>query len=165
MGLGLSTGRLLLRTLTGGDAEFILRLVNSSGWLTFIGDRHVADDAGAHAYIAKILGNKDVEYFVVTLRETRAPIGIITLIQREYLPHRDIGFAFLPEFEGKGYAREAAAAVLAKLVEQGMDARILATTMPTNRRSITLLEGLGLRLEQTFIHDGEPLELFGLDLT
>ena len=37
----LKTERLQLRQFTLDDSEFIIRLLNSEGWLKFIGDRNV----------------------------------------------------------------------------------------------------------------------------
>ena len=44
-----TTDRLLLDSLTPDDTEFILELVNTAGWLRFIGDRNIrtVDDARA----------------------------------------------------------------------------------------------------------------------
>ena len=36
-----STERLSLERLSDNDADFILELVNTAGWLKFIGDRNV----------------------------------------------------------------------------------------------------------------------------
>ena len=43
----ISTERLLLDLLTLEDHEFIMQLVNSKGWIQFIGDRnvHTKEDA------------------------------------------------------------------------------------------------------------------------
>ena len=51
--------------------------------------------------------------YLTSLKEDGTPIGICGLIKRETLEDVDIGFAFLPAFWGRGYAFEAAAAVLA----------------------------------------------------
>ena len=164
MDLGISTSRLRLRGLSEADAAFIFELVNSPGWLRYIGDRQVVDLERASAYISKILGSSHVLYIAVETIENGVPIGIITLIKREYLEHRDIGFAFLPEFEGCGYAVEAAQAVLNQVVKMESDSRVLATTLPENIRSIKLLERLGLQFEKSIHVGGEELSVFVVEL-
>ena len=57
-------------------------------------------------------------------------------------------FAFLPAFRGKGYAREAALAVLAEAREGFGIGRVLAITSLDNERSMRLLEGIGFRFER-----------------
>jgi RimJ/RimL family protein N-acetyltransferase len=74
----------------------------------------------------------------------------------------DIGFAFLPEFRNKGYAFEAARAVMeyGKTV-LGVD-RIVAITTVDNKSSARLLEKLGLRFEKMvrLSNDGDEVRLF-----
>jgi RimJ/RimL family protein N-acetyltransferase len=52
------------------------------------------------------------------------------------------------DYTKKGYAQEAARAVLQELVKNGDHEQILATTIPDNVASIQLLEKLGLTLER-----------------
>lgn len=148
----LETERLILRRLTGADAEFILELVNDPSWLQFIGDKGVRTLADASDYILQgpvaMYNRLGFGLYLTELKESGAPIGICGLIKRESLKDVDIGFAFLPGYRDKGYAYESAAAVLAygKSV-LGLE-RIVAITSPANQRSIKLLEKIGLRFEQ-----------------
>ena len=48
----IETTRLVLREFTTDDAEFILELLNSPGWLQFIGDRGVRTTDDARNYIS-----------------------------------------------------------------------------------------------------------------
>ena len=114
-----TTKRLLLDPLSINDKDFILELVNTDGWKSFIGNRNINSQSVAAAYIQKIIENPDTNYWTVKIKETKIPIGIITFIKRDYLEHHDIGFAFLPEYFNKGYAFEAANAVLKYLLKTG----------------------------------------------
>ena len=51
----LMTDRLFIRPLTITDDNFILELVNTEGWLKFIGNRNVTSPLEAGAYIQRIL--------------------------------------------------------------------------------------------------------------
>ena len=51
MNILLYTSRLLLRELNENDAPFILELLNTEGWLRYIGDRHIHTIADAVKYI------------------------------------------------------------------------------------------------------------------
>lgn len=143
--------RLSLREVDDGDADFIVELLNTPGFLRYIGDRGVRDHAGALRYIAEgpraSYARHGFGLYLVELRATATPIGLCGLLRRETLDAPDIGFAFLPAYEGGGYAHEAAAAVL----QYGRDAlglaRIVAIVQTGNARSIRLLERLGLRYE------------------
>ena len=167
-GGGLETERLRLRRLDSGDAEFILRLVNDPEWLRYIGDRGVRSLADAERYIASgpaaMYERFGFGLLAVERKADSAPIGICGLLRREVLPDADIGFAFLPEFRGLGYAIESAAAVLAWARDVLGFPRLIAITAPDNRRSRALLEKIGLTFERTLRMPGEreDVAVFGV---
>ncbi len=107
----ITSERLLIRQLNIHDDKFIFELVNTEGWLKFIGNKHIGLPDGAKAYIQKILANENIFYWVVQSRIHEENMGLITFIKRDYLEHHDIGFAFLPRFSKNGYAYEATMAV------------------------------------------------------
>ena len=149
----LDTARLHLRQVGVDDAAFILRLLNEPSWLRFIGDKGVRTIDDAVRYIndgpIAMYARTGFGLYLVVLQESGAPIGLCGLIRREGLEDVDIGFAFLPEFHGRGYAREAADAVMALGRKIFGLTRIVAITSPDNHDSIRLIERLGLRLERT----------------
>lgn len=156
----ITTKRLFLDALAIEDHDFIHELVNSEGWLRFIGDRNIHSSEDAIAYIKKINSTPNLYYRVVRLKETNTPVGIITFIKRSYLDHFDIGFAFLPEYSGKGYAYEAAKEVLSVVGLQPDHSIVLATTMPANVNSIKLLTRLGLRFEKEIEVSNDKLHVY-----
>jgi len=154
------TDRLQLYPLTVQDAAFIFELVNTPEWIKFIGQRNVNSLEDANKYIQKILDSANISYKVIRLKEICTPVGIITLIKRDYLDAYDIGFAMLPQYAGKGYAYEAAKMVLDTELASGSHDKITAITVSTNERSIKLLEKLGLRFEKQIEDAGEELLVF-----
>lgn len=156
----MNTARLLIKPLRIDDAPFILELVNTKGWLEFIGDRNVHSEADALGYIQRILANTVIKYWVVRLKTDHTPVGLITFIKRDYLDHPDIGFAFLPAYAKLGYAYEASKAVLFKILKDGKHRQIMATTIPSNKKSIGLLHKLGLRFEKEITADGHLLHVY-----
>ena len=104
--------------------------------------------------------------YAVELKDGGAPIGMCGLIKRDYLDAVDIGFALLPEYWGKGYAYESAAAVMAYATGTLGLKRVVAITSSDNHSSARLLEKLGLRFERmmTFPDSGEDLQLFAVDV-
>lgn len=156
------TERLALRPLVLTDTAFIIALLNSPGWIAYIGERNIRTTDDAVAYINKINSNTAIRYWVVCRKTDAAAIGLITCIKRDYLDHPDIGFAFLPEVAGNGFAYEAAAVVLNFLLHKTTYSTILATTVPENGRSMRLLEKLGLQYERDIINEGETLRVFAI---
>lgn len=154
----ISTDRLFIRPLAEPDTGFIFDLLNTERWIRFIGNRNIHSEGDALAYIRKINENPDTSFYTVTLKETNIPVGLITLIRRDYLDFRDIGFAFLPAYSGKGYAYEAAKAVLDSQAENAET--LLAITLPDNKASIRLIEKLGLKFERVIERETESLYLY-----
>jgi ribosomal-protein-alanine N-acetyltransferase len=150
--LAIETSRLKLRWLDLTDADFIYRLVNDPHWLRFIGDKQVDDLDGARGYIEAgpraMYRQFGFGLNRVALKDSDTAIGICGLLQRESLPHPDLGFAFLPEYRGQGYAREAADAILqhAYLILRRM--QVAAIVNPDNLSSIKLLDKLGFRIDK-----------------
>src|SRR5678815_2385373 len=144
----LQTHRLQLRQFNVDDWEFIIRLLNSDGWLKYIGDRNVKTKEQAENYLKKgPLKNYEQNGFGLSMVETRngKPVGMCGLIKRDYLEHPDIGFALLPEYSSMGYGFEIASALLVHARNDLSMTTILAITVPNNVKSIGLLEKMGLR--------------------
>ncbi|HEV7230047.1 MAG TPA: GNAT family N-acetyltransferase [Bacteroidia bacterium] len=160
----LETERLQLNPLDISDAAFISELVNTKGWIRFIGERNVRTPEEAQAYVQKLMSNPAIHYKVVRLKETKSPLGIITFIKREYLDHPDIGFAFLPSHNKQGYAYEASQALLLEISKNTSYTQILATTVPENTSSIRLLEKLGLKFSNAITADGTGLHVYSASL-
>lgn len=165
----LETPRLTLRRLTRDDAPFILRLLNEKSWLRYIGDRGVRNESDAKRYIeegpVRMYSRYGLGLQLAALKESGVPIGLCGLIKRDTLPDVDLGFALLPEYWGKGYAREAAEASLNEGWERHGLRRVVAVTSRDNGPSIRLLEKLGFRLEGVtrLGKDPEPLNLFAIE--
>jgi RimJ/RimL family protein N-acetyltransferase len=155
-----TTERLFLRNLKADDNAFIFELLNTPGWIKFIGDRNIKTSEDADKYIQKITGNPDINYRVVTLQQDKTAIGLVTLIKRNYLDHPDIGFAFLPAYNRQGYAFEATNTVLYDLLKKSAYSTVLATTIPENNASIHLLKNLGFSFSKEITNEGEQLHVF-----
>ncbi len=143
----LDTNRLLLREFTLEDTLFIVQLLNTPGWLQFIGDRNVKNEAQAIAYLENgpLKSYRDNGYglYAVIRKQDNLCIGMCGILRRDTLEYPDIGFAFLPEYMGKGYAFEAASVTL-EYAQQLQLPTICAITHPANNASIKLLEKIGL---------------------
>lgn len=147
MRISFETDRLTVAPLSPEHTDFMFALLNSSGWIANIGDRNIQTREDAAAYIEKINDNPNYAYLTFSLKEESTPIGLVTLIKREYLDDCDIGFALLPEHQRKGYSYEASRKYLDLIIASGTYNRIAAITIPQNVASIKLIEKLGLAYE------------------
>jgi RimJ/RimL family protein N-acetyltransferase len=159
----LETDRLTLREFTIDDAEFIMKLLNSPGWLKYVGTRNIKTQQDAVSYINDKMISGYVKngfgFYAVVIKEDNTCIGMCGLTKRENLDDADIGFALLPEYEGKGYAFESAAAVMDYARNVLKLGKISAITVAPNKNSIRLLEKIGLVFEKTLKLSDDPEEL------
>lgn len=168
-----TTARLSLDWLTPDDADFIVKLVNDPQWLAFIGDKAVRTRADAHTYLnagpLDMYDRLGYGLYRVSLRahepQADEPIGVCGLVRRDALDGPDLGFAFLPAGRGRGYALEAAQAVVAQAFGPLALPRILAITLAHNQRSCRLLERLGMTVRGAVRvpADGPDKLLYSLD--
>jgi [ribosomal protein S5]-alanine N-acetyltransferase len=162
----LDTQRLTLRRLSYDDAEFILRLLNDPDFIRFIGDKGVRtlEDARGYLRTGPLASYERFGFglFRVDLKESGEPIGMCGLLKREVLADVDIGFAYLPEHRAKGYAFEAASAVVSHAYRTYGLTRLAGVTKPDNIGSMRVLEKLGLRRVGTvrIAEDGPEDNLF-----
>src|SRR5437868_3605288 len=92
----LETERLVVREMTEDDADFVFALLNSPGFLKYIGDRGLrsVDDARTFIETRYRQSYRDNGYglYTVELRSDATPIGICGFVRRDTLPGPDLGF-------------------------------------------------------------------------
>jgi RimJ/RimL family protein N-acetyltransferase len=166
----LETERLNLRRLDEGDAAFILELLNDPSFLQNIGDRGVRTVEDAVRYILEgpvdSYARHGFGFWLVELKDAQTPAGICGLVKRDALPGVDIGYAFLPRFWSRGYAYEAAAAVMSYAAGALGLRRVLAIVNPDNANSIRVLEKIGLKFDRLvrLSEDAPEIMLFAADV-
>ena len=164
MDVALTSERLSLNLLKSTDAEFIFELVNTPEWIRFIGDRKVNSKVKADFFAQSVMNNPNVDYWVVRLKDGEVPVGIVSLVKRDYLDFHDVGFAFLPKHTKKGFAFEASYILLRHLAQRNSFPTILATTIRDNSKSIALLEKLGFRFDKQIENDGDELFIYAASM-
>ena len=110
------TERLTLRRLALDDADLMLAVWNDPAFVRHVGDRGIRtiDDAQDAMREGVLRLYQDFGYgpFKITLKGSEDAIGICGLFRRDGLDEPDIGYATLPAHCGRGYAYEAACAVI-----------------------------------------------------
>ncbi len=157
------TERLIIKPTNTEDAKFIFEIMNTPKYHKYIGDRNIKSLEDAENYIKNrmLLQYEKVGFgnFTIILKSDDSKIGFCGIYLRDGLDIPDIGFAFFEEFEGKGYAFEAASELkkLAK-TEFGLQ-KLSGITVEYNHSSRKLLEKLGLKFQKKFFMEGDPEEL------
>ncbi len=163
----LDTGRLVLRRFTLDDAPGFLPLVSLPDIVRYTGDSpHDSLDSARQALIDRPLHDY-VRYgfgrMACIEKSSGRLVGFCGLKYMDDLGEVDIGYRFLPDCWGKGYATESARAIMDLELPQWGIARVIGLVHPDNAGSARVLEKLGLRYERDLAPEGgePPIRLFG----
>lgn len=153
----LESERLTLRRFVESDAEVFFTLNSDPEIVRYTGRRALSCREEALRVLASDEFRADEKRglgrFACVEKASGHVIGSVGLKVFPELDCVDIGFRFLVEAWGKGYAREAAALLVKYGHEILQLERIVATTFPDNVASISVLERLGFTfLERLRLH-------------
>lgn len=152
----LRTDRLLLRPFTRGDVDAVYEYRRREDVARYLFDVALSREECALA-IQQRIGQTALEQeddkiiLAVELPQTGALVGEITLILRSVDARQgEIGWIFNPDYQGNGYATEAASALLDLAFGPGDMHRVMARCDVRNDPSWRLMERLGMRREAHF---------------
>lgn len=153
----LETPRCLLREMDEDDAEAVFRLNLHPDVFIFTTDPPFKNVEEATIFIRNYdeYRKHGMGRWAVDLKSTGAFIGWCGL---RYLPEEketDIGYRFLPEYWGQGFATETAYRCIGYGFEMGLT-RIVARVHKKNQRSIRVSEKLNMVYEKDLLYDGVP---------
>lgn len=166
----LETERLRLRKMTLDDAGLMLAVWNDPAFVRYVGDRGIRTTEDAQDAMQKgalhLYDTYGYGPYRIALKDGDTPIGICGLFRRDGLDEPDIGYSTLPDFCGKGYAFEAATAVVAYAHAELTLERLIAIISPGNEASLSLIRKLGFEFERmhTMPNDDDEICIFGKSL-
>lgn len=143
----LETNRLMLRPFCDEDATGMLEYLSNPRVNCFLADR-ISSLEEALAIVKK--RKEDHSYVAVCLKESGQIIGELFHLKEDPDTY-SIGWNFNEAYEGKGYARESAVALLFYLFVEKAARRLYAYVEDDNVRSQALCERLGMRREGLFL--------------
>jgi len=162
------TERLRITPTTEIDASLIYELMNTPKWIQYIGDRNIHSIDDAKVYIQKKmlpqLERLGYSNYTVIRKLDEEKIGTCGLYDRDGLEGIDIGFAFLPQFENKGYAFESVNKLLEVAIHEFKITKLSAITIKENFGSQKLLTKIGMTFKEyiKIPNDDEELMLYTL---
>ncbi len=166
----IETERLLLKLVSVDDTAFIYELYNSPRFIEFIGDRNIRNKDDARNYIINRflpqIEKSGYGNYIIVRKDDGQKIGSVGIFERDGLDVNDIGFSFLPEFEGKGYGFEAASALIKVALKAFGLKKLSAITTDANIPSQKLIEKLGLKFKKTvrLPDDEEDLRYYEMEI-
>ena len=143
----LHSGRLAFLPYTRADLDRYLALVTDPQVMQYIAGRSLTEEEGAQRFekaLAFHAEDPETGNFMVFTRQDGQYIGLAKLVvtaERE----AEIGYALLPAFWGKGYAREIVRFFIDYARRLDRFDRLIATVAPENLVSIRILTGFGFK--------------------
>jgi ribosomal-protein-alanine N-acetyltransferase len=156
----LETARLVLRPCTSGDVDALHALWTDPKVRRWLWDDRVIDRATAAEVVAaseqSFAASGYGQWCVAERGGDGALLGFTGLRAIEDTPEVEVLYGFAPSHWGKGFATEAARAVLAHGFDTVGLARIAGRTDTPNRASARVLERLGMAFEGERLVHGLP---------
>ncbi|KIC02882.1 GNAT family acetyltransferase [Flavobacterium sp. JRM] len=163
MKTSIETERLLLREFLTTDDEGMFELDSNPNVHRYVGNKPVTHIDESRAYIKNVLQqyqDNGTGRWAVVLKETNTFIGwsgikFITDTINNHQNFYEIGYRFIEEYWGKGYATEAGKAFIDYAFNEMKVDAIYAYADAGNSGSRSILEKLGLQYTNSFMLDGD----------
>jgi [ribosomal protein S5]-alanine N-acetyltransferase len=161
----LQTERLILRPFRSEDLDVFAAFFANEGFMRF--STRVFSRERTAEFINKVTG-WDREglpsQFVVTIRESEAPIGYCGFLHQEVdgILEIEIGYRLHPDYWNKGFATEAARAVRDHGFSKLNLNRAISLIHPGNSASRKVAEKNGMTLEKETTFKGFPTQVFAI---
>jgi RimJ/RimL family protein N-acetyltransferase len=159
----LQTERLELRRFTLEDAEAYFPLVSDPAVLRYTGEKPLRSLDS----VRELLASRPLRDYAVhgygrmacVEKSSQRLVGFCGLKYLEDLQETDIGYRFLPECWGMGYATESAQMIMQHGARKLGLSRVIGLVEPENIGSVRVLEKLGLAFESEVMLEDHPDKL------
>ena len=146
--MNITTERLIIRKFAYDDWQAVYSYTSDANVMKYIPEGVFSEEDSKKFVIEN--SSENAKYFPVFLKNDEALIGHI-VFHKCFGEHTyEIGWVFNPQYTNKGYASEAAHAVLKHGFESMKLHRIVATCQPENIASYRVMEKIGMRKEGLF---------------
>lgn len=153
----LVTERLVLRRMTADDLGWLAELRSDADVMRYIGSAGAVPLEQTRERLDRYLAcwaTHGLGMFSVREDVDGSPVGWAGLQPLEGTEEIEVGYAFGPPAWGRGFATEAARAVVRWGFEERSLARIVAVAYPENDASRRVMDKLGMRYEGTWLVHG-----------
>ncbi len=162
----LTTSRLSLRAFRESDLDAMAAMCADPDVMRYLGDGRTLDREDAWRQMAMFVGHWSLRGFgpwAVQEAASGAYVGRVGLYYPEGWPGRELGWVLGREHWGKGYATEAAGAVLDHAFGTLGWPRTISVIYRENARSIRVAEHLGAHLDGQATIRGHIADVYVID--
>lgn len=139
----METERLIIRYFKPDDWLGLFEYLSQESVVKFEPYEVFTEEASRQEAVRR---SADTHFRAVCLKDNGKLIGNIYLAKQDF-DTWELGYVFNERYQGRGYASEAARAVVDDAIKQRNARRIIAMCSPLNKPSWKLLERLGMRRE------------------
>jgi len=148
MNRSVTTKRLTIRNFIDGDWPYVYEYTKLEHVMAFV--NHGMMTLGETIrFVNENIGGKPLA-FPIIITDTNQLIGHLTFTPYLSGHTYEIGWIIHPDFQGQGYASEAALAFIIHVFRYQKIHRIIARSSSENKPSIRVMEKIGLRKEAHF---------------
>ncbi len=147
----ITTNRLLLRPFTMRDVKAAFAILSDEKTNEFLPWFPARTEKDAESFLKERFSEKRFAY-AICRKETNVPFGYIYISNDE---SRDLGYGLRSDFWNRGYATEAAAAVLQKAREAGFK-YVTATHDRNNPQSGRVMQKAGMTYRYSYTEQWQP---------
>ena len=157
------TQRLILREVTDADHQFIMDMHLNPLITEYLYGDWSEEYVRGWLHMMQQRAKESLQIWLVEEKQLHTPIGFIGADsppwQAFFCPCIEIGWRFIPESWGHGYAVEAAQAVIDYLFKEQRMPKVVAFASEGNKKSFKVMEKLGMmKEEQSFLNPDIPAE-------
>jgi ribosomal-protein-alanine N-acetyltransferase len=159
--------RLLLKPVTADDLQLFTRLLSNAETTRYLpGGKPMEADQILQTVLDRAKHwQKGYGTFSLHLKDNPlVKIGYAGVEQVSGSPYSDIRYALLADHQGKGFALEAAKAVLKFTFDTGLVKTFYGVAVNDNHASIKLLSRLGMTTSHERLYDSDDLVTFSLSV-
>jgi len=139
----METKRLLIRRFTAADWQDLFEYLSQPIVVKYEPYETFTEETCKQEAVRR---SKDNNFWAICLKDCEKLIGNIYISKQEF-DTWELGYVFSANYQGMGYATEAAQAIVDDVFRNHNAHRIIAMCNPLNKPSWKLLERLGMRRE------------------
>ena len=163
----LETERLVIRPFTPGDQADAVRFFTDPDFMAWstTGPLNPENARERLRYLVDLFHERGFSKLALVEKAGGALVGYCGFgyerVEGQMSP--ELGYRLMPQWQGRGFATEAARAVVTDAFARLRMASILALVMEENRPSRGVLEKLGMTFQQPTIFNGREVMLYRLE--
>lgn len=161
--LKIKTKRLVLRPLSKGDEDNLMKIFSDPIAMTFyLGTKTVKEAEEWIAKASNLHQTKKMGFFACELLDSGEFVGICGLLPQSPNGQEEVevGYLFVRKYWGQGYATEAARACMDYGFHTLGLSKIISLIDPKNEKSINVAKRNGLKLEGETVYKGRRALIF-----